>query len=131
LGSGSGSRLGYRLGWVCAWVWVYGSRSGHGLGLAFGYGFFVKGIDIFKNDVIYYKKKNRGGGKMERIRNLLKGSFWKIDLARVKLSAVELDFLSNFFDISCDRFIDDLTEEEHIYLILKKKVKYLNNPYVN
>ena len=68
---------------------------------------------------------------MEKVRNLLKGSFWKIDLSRVRLSSVELDFLSCFFDISFDRVIDDMTEEERSFLILKKKTKFIHNPYVN
>ena len=68
---------------------------------------------------------------MERIRDLLKGSFWKLDLSRVKLSAVEMDFLSNFFDVSVDRVVDALTVEERAYLVLRKKQKYLSNPYVN
>ena len=68
---------------------------------------------------------------MEKVRNLLKGSFWKIDVSRVRLSAVELDFLSCFFNVSFDRVIDDMTEEERAFLILKKKTKFIHNPYVN
>jgi hypothetical protein len=68
---------------------------------------------------------------MEKIRDLLKGSFWKVDLSKFCLSSVELDFLSNFFDVSFERFIDDMTAEEKAFLILEKKTKFINNPYVN
>jgi hypothetical protein len=63
---------------------------------------------------------------MERVRNLLKGNFWKIDLVRFHLTSVELDFLSNFYDVSFDEFIDDLTGEERAFIILQKKQKYIN-----
>jgi len=68
---------------------------------------------------------------MEKVRDLLKGSYWKLDLSRVKLSRVEVEFLSNFFDITVDRLVDDLTVEERAYLVLKKKAKFIQNPLVN
>ena len=129
-----GYGLGYGLGSRSGSGYVHGYRLGHGLRRVFGYEFSFKGygIDKFKNDVIYYKKKNRWGGKMmERVRNLLKGNFWKIDVSRVRLSSVGLDFLSCFFNISFDRFIDDLTEEERAFIVLEKKPKFIHNSYVN
>ena len=72
-----------------------------------------------------------GGRAMEKVRNLLKGSFWKIDLSEVRLSSVEIDFLSYFFDISCDYVVDDLSEEERAFVVLRKKQKFIYNSYVN
>jgi len=68
---------------------------------------------------------------MEKVRNLLKGNFWILDLSRVRLSSMELDFLSCFFDVSFDHVVDDLSEEERAFIILQKKTKFINNPYVN
>jgi len=68
---------------------------------------------------------------MQRALELLRGSFWRIDLSRVKLSRLEVEFLKAFFDVTVDRMVDDLTAEERSYLVLKKKAKYLSNPYVN
>jgi hypothetical protein len=68
---------------------------------------------------------------LERVCELLKGSFWKLDLSRVKLSRLELDFLSNFFDVLFEREVDDLTVEERAYLVLRKKQKFISNPAVN
>jgi len=66
---------------------------------------------------------------MERALDLLKGSYWKIDVARFKLSQAELDFLSIFFNIETIEEIDDLTDDLTKYLILRKKNKYLSNPF--
>jgi len=68
---------------------------------------------------------------MEKVRDLLKGNFWILDLSKVRFGSVELDFLSYFFDISCDHVVDDLSEEERAFLILQKKTKYIRNPLVN
>ena len=68
---------------------------------------------------------------MEKVRNLLKGSFWKIDLSRVRFTNLELEFLSCFFDISCDYVVDDMTEEERAFVVLRKKQKFIYNSYVN
>lgn len=68
---------------------------------------------------------------MEKVRGLLKGSFWKIDVSRVRLSSNEIDFLSYFFDISIDQIVDDMTGQERSFLILTKKPKFVSNPYVN
>jgi len=68
---------------------------------------------------------------IERVMDLLKGSYWKLDLSRVRFTNLELDFLREFFEISFDRVVDDLTSEERAFLVLKKKVKYLTNPYIN
>jgi len=66
---------------------------------------------------------------MERVINLLKGSYWRLDLSRIKLTSLELDFLSNFFDMSFENVIDDFSFEDKNFLILKKKFKYL--PYIH
>jgi len=62
---------------------------------------------------------------MERVINLLKGSYWMIDVARMSLSNVELNFLKVFFDVEIDSFIDDFSLEERKFLILRKKAKYI------
>ncbi len=63
---------------------------------------------------------------LQRALDLLKGSFWKLDLSRIVLSQLELDFLRIFFDISFDNGIDEWTFEEKTFLILRKKPKYLS-----
>jgi hypothetical protein len=68
---------------------------------------------------------------MERVKELLKGSFWKLDLSRVCLSKAEIDFLKVFFNVVLDQFIDDLTCEEKNFLILIKKEKFISNPIFN
>jgi len=68
---------------------------------------------------------------MERVMELLRDCFWKIDLARFKLSKIELDYLSIFFDITFDKIIDEFTMQEKSYLILKKKPKFISNSYIN
>ncbi len=68
---------------------------------------------------------------MDRIMGLLRGSFWKIDLGRFKLSQMEVDFLKEFFDIKVDKVVDDILIEEKVYLILQKKNKFITNPLVN
>jgi len=68
---------------------------------------------------------------MQMVKELLRGSFWRLDLSRVVLSKMELDFLSQFFTIEVNSIIDDLTFEERNYLILTKKPKYMNNYYFN
>ena len=68
---------------------------------------------------------------MERVYELLRGSYWKLDLSCVRFTNLELDFLKEFFDITVDRVVDDLSIEERAYLVLRKKQKYLSNPYVN
>jgi hypothetical protein len=68
---------------------------------------------------------------MEKIRDLLKGNFWILDLARVRLSPNEIDFLSNFYDVIFDQIVDDMTGQERPFLILTKKPKFVSNPYVN
>lgn len=68
---------------------------------------------------------------MEKIRDLLKGNFWILDLARVRLSPNEIDFLSNFYDVIFDQIVDDMTGQERAYMILEKKTKFIKNPYVN
>jgi len=68
---------------------------------------------------------------IERVMDLLKGSYWKLDLSRVRFTNLELDFLKEFFNVSVERVIDDLTIEERSFLVLKKKQKYLTNPYIN
>lgn len=78
--------------------------------------------------MLYYKKKIRGDKMKERIRNLLRGSFWKIDISKVHLEQDEVDFLSYFFDISFDRVIDEWTSEERSFLVLCKKGKFIQNP---
>ncbi len=66
---------------------------------------------------------------MQRVWNLLKDWYWKIDLGKVNLSDVELDFLRVFFDMNKVTEIDEFSLEERCFLILKKKSKYL--PLIN
>ena len=66
---------------------------------------------------------------MGRINELLKGSYWRLDLSKVSLSSIELDFLRLFFDIEFENIVDDWSFENKNFLILKKKSKYL--PLVN
>jgi len=61
---------------------------------------------------------------MERVRGLLKGNFWLIDVEKAKLSTTEIDFLSYFFDINLDYFYDEESLEEKKFLILRKKSKF-------
>jgi len=68
---------------------------------------------------------------LERVHELLKGSFWMLDLSRVKLSRLELDFLKVFFDVAVDRLVDDLNYQERSFIVLKKKSKFISNPYIN
>ena len=68
---------------------------------------------------------------MQMVKELLRGSFWRLDLSKVSLSRLELEFLSNFFNITYDKEIDDFSMEEKRYLILRKKQKYISNPLVN
>jgi hypothetical protein len=63
---------------------------------------------------------------MQRVLELLKGNFWVIDLNRLNLSDIELKFLSNFFNIEFDKFIDEFNFQEREFLILKKKTKFLS-----
>jgi hypothetical protein len=63
---------------------------------------------------------------MERVVNLLRGNYWVIDLQKFKVSDLELNFLSYFFDIKFDKFMfDELNLQEKVYLILKKKEKFI------
>ena len=68
---------------------------------------------------------------MEKVRELLKGSFWKLDLSKVKLSSLEIDFLSIFYDVLFEQVVDDMTGQEQSFLVLKKKQKFLSNSYIN
>jgi hypothetical protein len=68
---------------------------------------------------------------LQKVMDLLKGSYWKLDLSRVKLSEIEVDFLKAFFDVTVERLIDDLTGQEFSYLVLRKKFKFISNPYIN
>jgi hypothetical protein len=78
------------------------------------------------------QNKITGGAEMMgRVYDLLKGSFWKLDLSRVQLSRLELDFLKVFFDITVDHVVNDWSIEERSYLVLKKKQKYISNLYLN
>jgi hypothetical protein len=63
---------------------------------------------------------------MERVRDLLRSNYWIIDLNKINLSDIELDFLSNFFNIEFDKFIDEFNFQEREFLILKKKTKFLS-----
>jgi hypothetical protein len=62
---------------------------------------------------------------MEKILDLLSGNYWIIDLQKCNLTQFELDFLSIFFEINFDKFIDEITLKERNFIILKKKSKFL------
>ena len=61
---------------------------------------------------------------MEKIKDLLRGNFWIIDVSKINLSNIELNFLSYFFDVYYDTFFDEIDNEEKKFLILKKKFKF-------
>ena len=62
---------------------------------------------------------------MERVKNLLKGNYWIIDISKMKLSELELNFLGNFFIIGKEIYLDELNNFEREFLILIKKPKFL------
>ena len=62
---------------------------------------------------------------MERVKNLLKGNYWIIDISKMKLSELELNFLGNFFIIGKEIYFDELNNFEREFLILIKKPKFL------
>jgi len=68
---------------------------------------------------------------MDKIRELLKGNFWMIDLSKFNLTKTELEFLRAFFNLAFDQFIDEITFREKNLLILTKKEKFISNPLVN
>jgi hypothetical protein len=68
---------------------------------------------------------------MNKVKDLLRGNFWMIDLSRVYLSQTEIDFLKIFFDCVIDRMLDDLTCQERVFLILTKKEKSISNSFIN
>ena len=66
---------------------------------------------------------------MDKVLDLLKGSYWMLDLSKIKLKEFEIDFLKIFFDIKVDHVIDDMKERS--FLILRKKSKFISNPLFN
>jgi hypothetical protein len=62
---------------------------------------------------------------MERVKELLRGNYWIIDASKNELTKPELNFLSYFFHIHYDIFFDEISNEEKIFLILKKKDKFI------
>ena len=62
---------------------------------------------------------------MERISDLLRGNYWMLDLTRISLTDLEIDFLSHFFTIKREIYFDELNNFEREFLILIKKPKFL------
>ena len=62
---------------------------------------------------------------MERVKELLRGNYWIIDISKMKLSELELNFLGNFFIIGKEIYLDELNNFEREFLILIKKPKFL------
>jgi len=63
---------------------------------------------------------------IDKVCELLKGNYWFIDLEKVNLSTIELDFLSIFFNIQHEIFFDEKENfKEKNFLILEKKNKFL------
>jgi len=67
-------------------------------------------------------RNKKGGEKMEKLKNLLKGNFWLIP--QKELSSTELSFLESFFNITEDFFYNDSFKEKNFF-VLQKKEKYL------
>jgi hypothetical protein len=64
---------------------------------------------------------------MQRVYELLKGNYWVIDISKMKLLELELNFLENFFTIEREVYFDEKQDfQEKVYLILKKKPKFLS-----
>jgi len=63
---------------------------------------------------------------MEKIKDLLRGNFWIIDVSKINLSDIEIDFLSDFFNVKYEVIFDEKSNfEEKKFLILVKKPKFL------
>jgi len=63
---------------------------------------------------------------MQRVYELLKGNYWVIDISKMKLSELELNFLGNFFTIGREVYFDEFNNfQEREFLILIKKPKFL------
>jgi len=63
---------------------------------------------------------------MQKVYELLRGNYWILDLTRINLTDLEIDFLSDFFNVKYEVIFDEKSNfEEKKFLILVKKPKFL------